>query len=481
MGVSGRGQPRPLAATLLVAAFLLLPSMASVGMFLDGLIYASISRNLATGEGSIWALHFSNGLFPVFREHPPLVFWLQSLFFRVLGDSYLTERAYDLVLVVATGLLIRALWIRLVRAAGHPGLAGYWWLALLCWVLVPKWSWAYRSNVLENTMTLLCVASVLLAFAALRAPGAARAAGWTAGMAAATLLAFLSKGLPALFVLVAPVCLAPAVSGLTAGRLALVSCLHAAASASLFAAMLVLEPEAGAMFSEWWERQVASRTGLDEGWSVLLELAKKLAPMALVALAAWLTVRRRLGGGWLRPVVAPVLSMLLLGLAASAPLVLGDRDSGHYLLPSLPFYALAFGLIAASALHAAGGGTRKVLQRRPGRAFTAAATLALVVIAAMCASRIGEVRKNEPYHALFERVSAQVGENAEIAVEPGLYDDWLMHAVAQRYHRISLVRDESAEWRLVRGRAADPAKTAVRIDAATWEVERVATGSDSPE
>ncbi|MGK7296992.1 MAG: hypothetical protein ACNS61_14405 [Candidatus Wenzhouxiangella sp. M2_3B_020] len=481
MDVSGPGHPRPLAATLLVGAFLLLPSMASIGMFLDGLIYASVSRNLAAGEGSMWALHFSDGLFPVFREHPPLVFWLQSAFFRVLGDSYLTERAYDLAVVVVTALLVRALWIRAVRAAGHTRLADYWWLALLCWVLVPKWSWAYRSNVLENTMTLFCVASVLLAFLALRARGAVRAAGWAAGAAVATLLAFLAKGLPALFVLVAPLCLAPALRGITVGRIALVFCLHLVASALLLALLLFLEPEAATMLGEWWRKQVATRTGLGEGWSILAELSKKLAPMVLVGLVARLAVRRRVDRGWWRPVAGSALSMLLLGLAASAPLVMGDRDSGHYLLPSLPFYALAFGLIASSALDAAGDRMRETLQRRPGRPFTVVAVLGVVVIAAMCVSRIGEIRKNERYHVLFDQVAGRAGEGASIDVEPELYDDWLLHAVGQRYHRISLVGDGSTKWRLVGSSATGPAGGARRIESGPWALERVAPRPDSAE
>src|SRR6056297_2471132 len=112
--------------------------MASVGMFMDGTIYAAISRNLADGLGSPWALHFSEGLFPVFREHPPLVFWIQSLFFRVLGDSYLTERVYDLVVVLTTAGLIIALWRRLTAGRGLDSLAAYWWLPLLLWWSCPS-------------------------------------------------------------------------------------------------------------------------------------------------------------------------------------------------------------------------------------------------------------------------------------------------------------------------------------------------------
>src|SRR6056297_2839245 len=175
--------------------------MASVGMFMDGTIYAAISRNLADGLGSPWALHFSEGLFPVFREHPPLVFWIQSLFFRVLGDSYLTERVYDLVVVLTTA------------GRGLDSLAAYWWLPLLLWVVVPKWSWTYRNNMLESPLTVVCLAAVLLVLAGLRSTGMRGLVVRTAAAALATLLAFLAKGPVALFVLVSPLLLGPAVVG----------------------------------------------------------------------------------------------------------------------------------------------------------------------------------------------------------------------------------------------------------------------------
>ncbi|MEO1627822.1 MAG: hypothetical protein AAFV25_21920, partial [Bacteroidota bacterium] len=48
-------------------------------MFVDGLWYAAISRNLAQGQGSFWHPHFSALIFSEFHEHPPLVFGLQAL------------------------------------------------------------------------------------------------------------------------------------------------------------------------------------------------------------------------------------------------------------------------------------------------------------------------------------------------------------------------------------------------------------------
>jgi len=62
------------------------------GMFVDGVTYAAISRNLANGLGSFWEPHFSATLDTQFHGHPPLALGMQSLAFRVFGDSLLVER-----------------------------------------------------------------------------------------------------------------------------------------------------------------------------------------------------------------------------------------------------------------------------------------------------------------------------------------------------------------------------------------------------
>ena len=45
----------------------------------DGIEYASVARNLADGVGTFWKPYLDDYLHPVFHEHPPFVFWLQSL------------------------------------------------------------------------------------------------------------------------------------------------------------------------------------------------------------------------------------------------------------------------------------------------------------------------------------------------------------------------------------------------------------------
>ena len=448
---------RPLVVVVVLAAFLLLPSMAAIGMFMDGTIYAAISRNLADGLGSVWAPHFSEGLFPVFREHPPLVFWLQSLFFRVLGDGYLTERAYDLVVVLTTAALIVVLWRRWVAASGLDALSAYWWLPLLLWVVVPKWSWTYRNNMLESTLTVFCLATVLLVLAGLRSPGTRGVLVRAAAAALVTLLAFLAKGPVALFVLAAPLVLGPAVAGAEWRRMILAT-ITLCAGFALLLGLLLAWPDAREMLAAYWQKQVVGRSGFSSSDAgMLFELIKKLAVMLLVLLGLRAWIGRGLARGWFKPVAAPALAMLALGLAASLPLLLGDLDSAHYLVPAMPFFAIGFGLAGAAMMDCAGERICQALHARPGKAFMAVSAAVALAVLALSMSRIGEVRKNEEYHVFLAQVAEATGERSTLAVDPALYPDWYLHAIAMRHYRIGVETSESnAVWLLRPAQAEAP-------------------------
>jgi len=93
-----------------VVAAALLPRLAHRGMFLDGLTYASIARNLAEGRGRFWEPSYTATIYPVFHEHPPLGFWLESLYFRAFGDHWWVERLYCATAAVAIALLVARIW-----------------------------------------------------------------------------------------------------------------------------------------------------------------------------------------------------------------------------------------------------------------------------------------------------------------------------------------------------------------------------------
>ena len=72
----------------------ILPRLMSYGMFLDGVVYAALSHNLANGIGELWKPILTYTVHNPFYEHPPLAFWIQALLYYILGDSRFIESFY---------------------------------------------------------------------------------------------------------------------------------------------------------------------------------------------------------------------------------------------------------------------------------------------------------------------------------------------------------------------------------------------------
>ena len=76
---------------LLIGLFLILvsKSLLTEGMFLDGVTYACISRNMACGLGSFCNPCYTQTIGPVFHSCIPFPsafgFWTRSIFFQGFG------------------------------------------------------------------------------------------------------------------------------------------------------------------------------------------------------------------------------------------------------------------------------------------------------------------------------------------------------------------------------------------------------------
>ncbi len=138
------------------------PSLIQDGMFMDGVLYAAISKNLANGLGTFWFPYLGDNWnmhgSTYFLEHPPLVYAIQSIFFRSLGDSIYTERVYCLFTAVVSALLIHKIWILVTRK--NQNIRRMSWLPVFLWCIMPIVFRAYQMNVQENTMVIFILAAI---------------------------------------------------------------------------------------------------------------------------------------------------------------------------------------------------------------------------------------------------------------------------------------------------------------------------------
>src|SRR5215471_15032907 len=180
---------------------LVLPRMLSYGMFMDGVVYASIARNMAENYGSFWQPYYTTTVYPIFYEHPPLGFWLQSWAYRLCGDSVYVETWWGFGVGTLILLVLAGIW-RCVAPQGYA-LAGAWFPIML-FIVTPMTSWALANNLLENTMTCFIVLAVWLCIVSLQNPhiGLSCLYGICSGLS--IFCAMLIKGPGALFPLEIP-------------------------------------------------------------------------------------------------------------------------------------------------------------------------------------------------------------------------------------------------------------------------------------
>jgi len=143
--------------------FLLLGyKLMRLGAHADGVEYGSVARNLADGLGTFWKPYHDDIRRPVFHDHPPLVFWIQSIFFKVFGDGPYLESFYGLF--AGLGILgSTALFWQRVRRDFQLSSLGNWWPILLL-VSLPLFTYTLQVNRLVNTYAILAVFAAYAAY-----------------------------------------------------------------------------------------------------------------------------------------------------------------------------------------------------------------------------------------------------------------------------------------------------------------------------
>jgi hypothetical protein len=425
---------------LALYAALMAPKLASFGKFCDGVVYASIARNLAEGHGSLWRPIFSETFFNPFYEHPTLQMGIQSLAFRIFGDSLLVEGAYGAV----AGLLLFAFTALLWRARPAEGTAsppGAWWPILL-FVLLPITTYALAINFIENTLAVFTLAAGCLALLALRADSTVRVAAFSALAGIAVLLGFLTNGPVALFPLAVPLAGAIAFRLPGRGRPAAVLGVMLAVSVTAFAGLLLVSGEAALFWRTYLDGQVlASITGA-RGYSptryqVLKGLAREVpVPLAICLIAAAILRIRARGSGAMRN----ALFFLLVALAGSLPIMVSARQHRHYLFPSYPYWALAI----ASLFQGVGLRLQEAIP--PGRRRQLLVSGAAVMILAGAIVTWREAGTAKPRWRAFHHDTVAQGivlpPRTLISVcPPELFDGWSLKADLQRIYRASLTTE----------------------------------------
>jgi 4-amino-4-deoxy-L-arabinose transferase-like glycosyltransferase len=438
------------------------PRLAHRGMFVDGVTYASIARNLAEGRGSFWTPSYTATIYPQVHEHPPLGFWLQSLWFRVLGDHLFVERAYSVAAALATAAVIAALWRQLEQKGAVPLFEGdapqkgvrphfLEWLPILMWIAIPVVSWAIVGNLLDTTVALFTTAATLAALQGVTAAAPADAIGWGAVSGLFVVAATLTKGPVGLFPLVAPLTflLLPQ-SRRIFGTLAAQWTTVAGCAAALLAFQV-----SRTSLTEYVHQQVlASMSGAREvsagSFTIVKDLLQEvILPIVGLGILAIAAARRFVAPSWLARRQAA--SFVLLGLAGTLPILASAKQAGHYLVPAVPLYVLAAAVAFAPSVAVFADRCE-----RTGSRWVSLVSL-IMILGTLGAAYAPGLGRDRARLANLDALDPSMPRGATVGICPSANDEWGLHAWFERRFRVSLdaVEGRAHDWFLKTARAGE--------------------------
>jgi 4-amino-4-deoxy-L-arabinose transferase-like glycosyltransferase len=431
---------------ILTLYFLLLGyKLLRLGIHGDGVEYAAVARNMADGVGTFWKPYLDDTIHPVFHEHPPLVFWIQSHFFKIFGDGPYLEAFYGFFV----GLIILGCmgWFwRKVRQDYQLPQVGSWWPALLI-VPLPIFTYMMQINRLVSTYTILAILPALAAYRS--AVGNRHTILFSLLTGILIYLGFIAKGPVAFFAFAVP-----AAAWLTLNaklsKAAVSTVLSLVAFATVFAATFYLFPDSEDFWRGFWKNQVAAslkseRAAGDSHWYLVERWAAEMAVPILVA--GFFMPIARISFRQLR-FSRPAWFFLLIALASSLPFLISMRQHNRYIFHSYPFYVLCLAFVSdqiAVKLEA-------MLNRKP-RFRIGVGVVAIVFFAAAFGSMLYKKdynQKRKPFYNDIYRQNIQLPQRIAISACPEamILNDWLF-ADMMRFYRISLTPKKGKEYLLI--------------------------------
>jgi 4-amino-4-deoxy-L-arabinose transferase-like glycosyltransferase len=415
--------------TIAVFAAATVPRLAQRGMFVDGVTYASIARNLAEGRGTFWNPFYTDTLYPQFHQHPAVGLWLQSLWFQALGDHLIVERAYSVTAAAITALLIAAIWRVL---AGEPNRRRHDWLPVAFWILVPVVSWSIVGNMLETTVSLFTTAAVFATIASGRAETLLASLTWSAVSGLCVVAAVGSKGPVGLFPLSAPILL----SSIRTRRSIWTVLVPQWATTLLAAALVWSFDESRASVLAYLSAQllpaVGSQRALTPDSFLIAKMLLQGVWLPMLILGALLTAAARVVAPVPGNLQAQALSFLMLGLAGTLPILISTKQMGHYLVPAVPLHALA----AACLVYPTVAPAAERFSRTHRHALN---ILGLAIVAGtIVASFVPALERDGKRLANLTTMASSIPRAAVVGICESSSDDWGLHAWFERLFLVSL-------------------------------------------
>lgn len=414
------------------------------GLFDDGVWYGCISRNWAQAtDPNWWQLVVSPTVDASFGGHPPMAFWLQSIFFKLLGDVFWVEHFYSLVMALLSAVGIFLVWRKTYRLfSSEKKEQNVGLLAIFLWLTMPIVGWVYHMNMLENTLTVFTTFAVYFLI-----PSASQKRNWTGVFIGSIciILATLTKGPVGLFPLAVPFIY------WTLNRKEkvlhpLLKTAFIALFVILFYALLIyFSPHAKAFLYRYLDLQLLSSINGQGRVTSRLDLVERIVLEPLIAiiitLLGWAFTKKK---NWSLSPINKTAAWFFgcISFCAIAPMFISPKQLMWYIVPATPFLAM---VIATLFLPVWERIEEKIA------AFTPLVrTLQLAVVGCVVAMILnwGTYGRNKEMLEDVFFMTKNIAPHTTIKIHEPVYKQWNLHGYLYRFGYISLstTADSAKYW-----------------------------------
>lgn len=406
------------------------------GMFNDAVLYTSVSLNLSKGIGSFWFTYFDEwniiGI-SSFHEQPPLVFGIQSLFFRFIGDSIYVERIYTFLCMIITAFLIHKLWKLVTKSLlEYYGMS---YLAILLWISIPVCFWSYSNNMHENTMGIFIALSVYLILKALQI--GKHQYGYFLVAACSIACAFLCKGFPGLFPIGIPFMYFLCFDKISFKQSMLYTIIILVVLVSIGVLLYCYSPAKASLSIYLFQRAFArinDAPSVDSRFFILGRLLSELLPALIVtAIALFLSYKKQLLYK-VKTVQKISLFFLVLGCCGSLPLMLTKVQNGFYFVAALPYFGISLALLIVPLFKQL---LENISEKRVQFLYMSSIILFLAVLVFSFLQK-GKYGRDKLMLQDLEIIANALPSGTRFSTSPITYENWILNGYLVRLHSMSI-------------------------------------------
>lgn len=429
---------------------LIVSQLIQDGVFMDGMLYISVGKNLSDGIGTFWDQSFGKYSMFSYHEQPPLYGGLIAVFFKLFGSSMYVERLFCFVCYLATVFYLVKIWKLIYNENTMQQIA---WLPVLFFTVIPVVFWAYSNHVEETVMTPFALAAVYHLY---KVCFLQQNVYLNILLAAIFLvMSSLTKGVQGLFPIAAIFFYwALNYKKFSLFKMIMQSLLLLALISFIYAIIFILEPEALKSFKTYFGirfvntfNNVGATT--DNRFNLFFRLINELLPLGVVSLIVlFISRKHKTDGSYAPDNKIKLLWFLLIGISGSFPLMVTLEQRAFYLVTALPYYALMFAVLVAPRLNNLIEQVK--IDSNGFKVFKVASVLLLTGSLIFTITCIGTTKRDkELLHDVY--LFGKLIERGEVVSIPQeMWDDWNFQTYMIRYNYISVQNGGNNKYFMLR-------------------------------